>query len=72
MTVAIATGSAVGLKGTVVSEITGVRTDSASVRLGHASGVMDVTVVSDGKTIERAGVVRTARRIMDGFVYIRS
>ena len=72
VTVAIATGSAVGLKGTVVSEITGVRTDSASVRLGHASGVMDVTVVSDGKTIERAGVVRTARRIMDGFVYIRS
>lgn len=38
--------------------------------LGHASGVTDVKEM-DGDRVVKGGVLRTARRIMDGTVYIR-
>lgn len=71
VTVGIATGSAAVLAGTVVNDIVGPQEKETVIRLGHASGIMEVTVIHDGKQIQKAGVVRTARRIMDGFVYIR-
>ena len=70
VTGAIATGAAANLSGTIVSEMTRKR-DSLAVRLGHSSGVMQVEIELDGDQVHRAGVVRTARRIMDGYVYIR-
>jgi len=33
--------------------------------------VTDVLMKMDGEKVLQGGVVRTARRIMDGFVYIR-
>lgn len=39
--------------------------------LGHASGVTDVDMEMDGDRVVKGGVLRTARRIMDGTVYIR-
>lgn len=72
MTVAVATGSATFLPGTVVSEICGEAVRGKEVlRLGHASGCMDVQVAVAGDHVEKVGLVRTARRIMDGFIYIR-
>ncbi len=70
MTVAVATGAAAKIPGTIVSDILG-QHDSDCVRLGHSSGVTDVLMKMDGEKVLQGGVVRTARRIMDGFVYIR-
>ncbi len=42
-----------------------------TVMLGHASGVTDVDMEMDGDRVVKGGVLRTARRIMDGTVYIR-
>lgn len=70
MTVAVATGAAAKIPGTIVSDILG-QHDSDCVRLGHSSGVTDVLMKMDGEKVLQGGVVRTARRIMDGYVYIR-
>lgn len=71
MTYAVGTGAAAMISGTIASEIAGDLTGRASVRLGHASGPMEVLVDMDGDEVRKAGVVRTARRIMDGYIYIR-
>ncbi len=70
MTMAVCTGAAANIEGTIVQEVLG-GMSWPELRLGHASGVTSVkTTVSDGN-IEKGGVVRTARRIMDGYVYVR-
>lgn len=75
MTVAVATGAAAELSGTITSQmVRAADPDGAqrkAVRLGHASGVMEVMMEMDGERVIMGGVVRTARRIMDGFIYIR-
>lgn len=70
ITVTVATATALMLPGTLASELVAVPKPE-KIRLGHASGVMEVSAQSDGKTIQRVGVIRTARRIMDGNIYIR-
>ncbi len=70
MTVAVATGAAAKLPGTIVADLLGEK-ESDTIRLGHSSGVTAVTMKMDGGKVLQGGVVRTARRIMDGFVYIR-
>ena len=71
MTVAIATGAAYRIPGTIVNDLNKNNKDKETVRLGHTSGVTKVEVkMKDGEIIS-GGVTRTARRIMDGFVYIR-
>lgn len=70
MTVAIATGSAARLKGTIVNELVQL-VDQDIILLGHSSGVTSVDVKVDGEEVIKGGVTRTARRIMDGFVYVR-
>ena len=70
MTVAVATGAAAKIPGTIVSDLLGDHADD-TVRLGHSSGVTGVTMKMNGEKVLQGGVVRTARRIMDGFVYIR-
>ena len=71
MTVAVGTGAAARIAGTIVSE-TAVNDKSADVvRLGHSSGITDVDIKMDGEKVLKGGVTRTARRIMDGYVYVR-
>ncbi len=71
MTVAVGTGAAARIAGTIVSE-TAVNDKSADVvRLGHSSGITDVDIKMDGEQVLKGGVTRTARRIMDGYVYVR-
>lgn len=70
MTVAIATGAAAKIPGTIVYE-TARKSGSGIVRLGHSSGVSEVDMRMDGEKVLMGGVTRTARRIMDGYVYIR-
>lgn len=64
------------IEGTVVNQVCSPRArETGQVRLGHARGVnkVDVSVKNgpDGPSVEKAVFLRTARRIMDGYVYVR-
>lgn len=71
ITVTIGTGAAALIPGTIVSEMVQLQPGKSTLRLGHASGVTDVAIVIEGDRIVKGGVTRTARRILDGFIYIR-
>lgn len=66
------TGAAAKIPGTIVNEVC--RAKSSLVRIGHPAGVIDIEVEVEGSgaepLIKRAAFGRTARRIMDGYVYI--
>jgi 2-methylaconitate cis-trans-isomerase PrpF len=74
--VSICTGTTAVLPGTVVNDIISkAAVDRKLVRFGHPGGVIEVesAVEKEGSkfVVKRSGVARTARRIMDGYVYIR-
>lgn len=66
------TGAAAKIPGSIVNQVT--HSKSPIVRIGHPAGVIDIEVKAkedgDGIKLERAAFGRTARRIMDGYVYI--
>ncbi|MPN45630.1 3-methylitaconate isomerase [bioreactor metagenome] len=69
VTAAVATGAASKIKGTIVNEIVGDKI-SETLIIGQPYGPMEVTIhMEDGKIIKE-GIYRTARKIMDGNVYI--
>lgn len=70
MTVSVGTGAAAKIPGTIVYDLCR-KNDTGSVRLGHSSGVTEVNMKMDGENVVAGGVTRTARRIMDGYVYVR-
>lgn len=71
ITVTVCTGAAALLPGTIVNEIVQPKVGQHKLNLGHASGVTDVDMEMDGEKVIKGGVLRTARRIMDGNIYIR-
>ena len=71
MTEAVGTGAAARIPGTIVYETLKAPLEGDIIRLGHSSGITDVDIKMDGEKVLKGGVTRTARRIMDGFVYIR-
>ena len=71
ITVSIGTGAAALLPGTIVNDLVKPEEGQSIVRLGHASGVTAVDIKIDGDHVIKGGVTRTARRIMDGYVYVR-
>lgn len=72
MTNAIATAAAAKLPGTLLYELIGDRlAERETVRLGHTSGISKIQVEVKDNQVLRARIVRTARRIMDGNIYIR-
>lgn len=71
MTVAVGTGAAARIPGTIVHEIVKLDSEQDIIRIGHSSGVTEVDVKMDGEQVLKGGVTRTARRIMDGWVYVR-
>jgi 2-methylaconitate cis-trans-isomerase PrpF len=71
MTVGIATASAARVKDTIVNDILKPREDKDVLIIGHSSGLLNVDVKMDGDEVVKGGVTRTARRIMDGRVYVR-
>lgn len=76
VTGAICAGAAAKIEGTIVHEIyrEGRRDALSEIRIGHPSGVIAVEVelvhTEKGIELRRGAVARTARRIMDGFVYL--
>lgn len=67
---------AAALEGTLVKKIMGDKVDTENVRIGHPSGIMTMcpeVIVKDGEAeVPAVAVQRTARRIMDGNVYVRN
>jgi len=70
----VCTGAAAKIPGTIVYEATRIESRGrALTRIGHPAGVIDVeaAVQSDnGMHLVRASVGRTARRIMEGYVFV--
>jgi 2-methylaconitate cis-trans-isomerase PrpF len=71
----VCTAVAALIPGSIVNEVT--RPGAAErgrVRLGHPSGVIEaqvaVDLTADGPVLRKVSVLRTARRIMDGHVYV--
>lgn len=71
MTYAVGTGAAAMLSGTIAHELARPTHGDGRIILGHASGCTQVNVKITGGDVEKAGIIRTARRIMDGSIYIR-
>ena len=75
LTGAICTTVAAQIPGTLVNEVvTEQARTSGMLRLGHPSGVMDLSasVPQEGESwyVEKASAARTARRLMEGDIYI--
>jgi 2-methylaconitate cis-trans-isomerase PrpF len=75
VTGAINVAAAASIPGTVVNELCPVRDYSrATLRIGHPQGLIEPVIEStraqDRIVVHSVQVSRTARRIMDGFVYI--
>jgi 2-methylaconitate cis-trans-isomerase PrpF len=70
----VCTGAAAKIPGTIVHEAARPESHSRNLtRIGHPAGVIDVeTVVRSNDSIQllRASVGRTARRIMEGYVFV--
>jgi 2-methylaconitate cis-trans-isomerase PrpF len=70
----VCTGAAAKIPGTIVYQAARPEShDRSLVRIGHPAGVIDVqAAVQSGDTLRlsRASVVRTARRIMEGYVFV--
>ena len=70
----VCTGSAAVIPGTVVYEQIDKPREKKLLRIGHPAGVIDIEMASeiegDKVSITRAAISRTARRIMDGSVYV--
>ncbi len=74
VTGAICTGAASKVPGTVVNEVCTAPADQLTVRIGHPAGIFSLEMRVEERNGElvltRAALERTARRIMDGFVYV--
>lgn len=76
MTGGICTATAAKLTGTVVYEVLSEMSRKSNVvRLGHPTGSLDFEIslsLSDNGSyrLDKAGATRTARRIMEGYVYV--
>ncbi|MGI6066644.1 MAG: 2-methylaconitate cis-trans isomerase PrpF family protein [Bacillota bacterium] len=72
----ICTATAALIEGTVVNDVVGdTAKATGSVRIGHPGGILEfgieLEVLENGELfLKKAAVARTARRIMDGFVYV--
>jgi len=72
---AVCIGTACKAKGTVAADLAVVNDEaSEKIILEHPSGSLPVMITVSGKgetfNVEKAGTLRTARKIMDGFVYV--
>lgn len=72
-TATIATGAAAVIPGTVVSDVMQ-KKDGDIIRIGHPGGIIDIEVEAkmenNAYVLTKAAIGRTARRIMEGYVYV--
>jgi len=74
-TATICTGAAAKIPGSVVNEVIADVEQKSCIRIGHPAGVIDVQVAVEEQSgqvvLKRAAMSRTARRIMEGYAYVR-
>jgi methylitaconate Delta-isomerase len=74
VTGAICTGAAARTPGSIVNEVFTAPPEQRSIRIGHPAGVLVVEMQVEGRdgdlVLTRAAFARTARPIMDGYVYV--
>ena len=72
--VACVTGAAAVIKGSIVNEAAKLGEGRQNVRLGHPAGIIDVSAEvkeeADGPSLKRITYGRTARRLMEGYVFV--
>ena len=71
----VCTGVAARIRGSVVAEVLGTPRNAMELRVGHPAGVIETEALVDGAgdgglVVRRATLGRTARRILDGTVYL--
>lgn len=65
------TGAAAKIKGTIVNQMIPHIDDIETIRIGHPAGVIPVVAqVTADSEVKKAALIRTARRIMEGYVYV--
>lgn len=73
---AVSVATACLLQGSPAAAIAGLEADETEVRLEHPSGVFDTRIrlrtESGSPSVQSAGIVRTARKLMDGLVFPRA
>lgn len=67
ITGAVCISVAAGIEGTIVQELVGQVGDE--IRMAHPGGVMTTNIKMDGTAVKCVRVSRTARRIMEGYVF---
>ena len=74
VTATVCTGCAAIIPGTIVNDVMRKNRQNHIVRIGHPGGVIDADMNAEetpqGIKITRAAIGRTARRIMEGYVYV--
>lgn len=71
ITGAISTGAAAQIPGTVVYDVISERAKSSNTLIiGNPYGPMEVVITKEGTDIRSEAVYRTARKILDGIVYV--
>ena len=68
---AVSVATAALLPGSAAADVV-VTPTSDTVRLEHPTGFFDAVLEMNGTNVERAGIVRTARKLMDGTVFARA
>ena len=66
----VCTGVAARIPGTIVNEMIVESDVDETVRIGHPAGVISLEARVKGGRVERAAFARTARRIMEGYVWV--
>ena len=69
-TATVCTGCAAVTPGTVVNDVMGKTITEGMVRIGHPGGVIECDMKVENGQIIKAAYGRTARRIMEGYVYV--
>jgi len=64
------TGAAAKIKGTIVNQIIPDVDNIETIRIGHPAGVIPVVAQVDGLEVKKAALIRTARRMMEGYVFV--
>ncbi len=65
------TGAAMKIPGTIPHEATPGADSKTTLRIGHPAGVIEVQAAIEQGKLTRCAFARTARRIMDGYVYLK-
>lgn len=64
------TGAAAKIKGTIVNQVIPHIDEIETIRIGHPAGVIPVVAAVEGTEVKKSALVRTARRLMEGYALV--